>query len=160
PWLANEDIKIAFEGEHIPFGDLTFHHKHIHFGFALCEDAWHVADRPGIRLFERKVNLIFNPSASHFAMTKTEARRELIEESSKSFDVYYCYANLLGNEAGRMIFDGEILLAKSGKLIARNRLFSFQDFQVLAFELDDKVGQIAPVEPKEWEFVQASALAL
>lgn len=160
PWPANEVIDFEFEGEKIPLGDLTFHHKGIHYGFEICEDAWRGKVRPGYQLAERKVDLIFNPSASHFAMKKTVERRELIEFSSLEFNSYYCYVNLLGNESGRMIFDGEILLAKSGQLIARNQLLSFQDFQVFAFELENKVQEIAPIEPKEWEFVQASALAL
>jgi NAD+ synthase (glutamine-hydrolysing) len=160
PWQAHEVIEVEFDGRQIPFGDLTFHHKHIHFGFEICEDAWRGTDRPGYRLFERKVDLIFNPSASHFAMKKTVERTELIKESSAAFHSYYCYVNLLGNESGRMIFDGEILLAKSGKLLSRNRLLSFQDCQLRSFELDENVKQIAPVESKEWEFAQASALAL
>ncbi|MDI1322948.1 MAG: NAD(+) synthase [Algoriphagus sp.] len=160
PWMANEVTEFEFEGEKIPLGDLTFHHKGIHFGFEICEDAWRGPIRPGYRLSDRKVDLIFNPSASHFAMGKTKERIDLIRESSKMFDCYYCYVNLLGNEAGRMIFDGEILLTKGGELIARNELLSFKDFQVLSFDLEPKVQKVAPVISKEEEFVQASALAL
>lgn len=160
PWPANEVTEFEFEGEKIPLGDLTFHHKGIHYGFEICEDAWRGTFRPGYRLCDRKVDLIFNPSASHFAMGKTKERIELIENSSKMFDCYYCYVNLLGNEAGRMIFDGEILLTKNGELLARNGLLAFQDFQVLTFDLEPKVQNISPVISKEEEFVQASALAL
>lgn len=160
PWEANQVIDFEFEGKDVPLGDLTFHHKGIHFGFEICEDAWRGDVRPGYRLRDRKVNLIFNPSASHFAMGKTLERKELIEYSSNIFNSFYCYVNLLGNEAGRMIFDGEILLAKSGEILARNQLLSFKDFQVFAFELENKEQQIAPIQPKEWEFVQASALGL
>ncbi len=160
PWLAHEVIEFEFLGKKVPFGDLTFYHKSIHYGFEICEDAWRGTSRPGYRLHDRKVDLIFNPSASHFAMKKTVERKELIEFSSQAFDSYYCYVNLLGNEAGRMIFDGEILLGKSGNLLARNQLLSFQDFEVLAFELEDKEQGIAPIQVKEWEFVQASALGL
>ncbi|RIW15020.1 NAD(+) synthase [Algoriphagus lacus] len=160
PWEANQVIDFEFEGEKIPFGDLTFHHKGIHYGFEICEDAWRGKIRPGYRLSDRKVDLIFNPSASHFAMKKTMERKELMEKSSDLFNCYYCYVNLLGNEAGKMIFDGEILLAKSGQLLARNQLLSFQDFQVFPFTLEDKKQEIAPIHPKEWEFVQASSLGL
>ncbi|HSF55609.1 MAG TPA: NAD(+) synthase [Algoriphagus sp.] len=160
PWEENQVIEFEFEGEKILLGDLTFHHKGIHYGFEICEDAWRGIHRPGYHLSERKVDLIFNPSASHFAMKKTIERKELIEFSSKTFNSYYCYVNLLGNESGRMIFDGEILLAKSGNLIARNQLLSFQDFQVLSFEMEEKTQEVAPIHPKEWEFVQASSLAL
>lgn len=160
PWPANEVTEFEFEGEKIPLGDLTFHHKDIHFGFEICEDAWRGSIRPGYRLFDRKVDLIFNPSASHFAMGKTKERIELIQNSSKMFDCYYCYVNLLGNEAGRMIFDGEILLTKDGELLARNGLLAFQDFQVLSFVLEPKAQKVSPIISKEEEFVQASALAL
>jgi NAD+ synthase (glutamine-hydrolysing) len=67
---------------------------------------------------------------------------------------------LLGNEAGKMIYDGEILLANSGELLARNQLLSFKDVQVNSFFLEDRVQAMAPIQSKEWEFVQASALAL
>lgn len=160
PWLAHEIISFAFMGQEIPFGDLTFHHKGIHYGFEICEDAWRGKSRPGYRLCQRKVDLIFNPSASHFAMKKTLERKDLIEQSSLLFDCFYCYVNLLGNEAGRMIFDGEILLAKNGELLARNQLLSFEDFQVRSFYLENKKQEIAPIQPKEWEFAQASALGL
>jgi len=160
PWKAFEKIEFDFFGEVVPFGDLTFHHKNIHYGFEICEDAWRGPVRPGYRLQERKVDLIFNPSASHFAMGKTLERKELIESSSAIFDCYYCYVNLLGNEAGRMIFDGETMLAKSGKLLYRNQLLSYQDCQLQSFFIKDEVQDIAPVLEKEKEFVQAASLAL
>lgn len=160
PWKANEIVEIDFQDKQVPLGDLTFHHKNIHYGFEICEDAWRGKLRPGYRLCDRKVDLIFNPSASHFAMGKSLLRKELLEESSATFDCYYCYANLLGNEAGRMIFDGEILLAKSGKILSRNKLLSYEDYQVKSFFLTPKIQDIAPFTIKNEEFVQASALAL
>jgi NAD+ synthase (glutamine-hydrolysing) len=160
PWPAHEVIEYEIDGEKIPFGDLTFYHREIHYGFEICEDAWRGAVRPGYRLCDRKVDLIFNPSASHFAMGKTQERIELVKNSSSLFNCYYCYVNLLGNEAGRMIFDGEILLTKNGELLGRNELLSFQDFQVLSFELNPQKQIIAPIISKEEEFTQASAIAL
>jgi NAD+ synthase (glutamine-hydrolysing) len=160
PWQANKLIEFEFDGKTYPFGDQTFYIKDIHFGFEICEDAWRGSVRPGYRLHERKVDLIFNPSASHFAMGKTQERKNLIENSSSIFDCYYCYINLLGNESGRMIFDGEVMLAKSGKLIARNGLLSYQDVQVMTFELKPEIQEIAPIQSKEEEFVQATSLGL
>ncbi|WP_075350860.1 NAD(+) synthase [Algoriphagus marinus] len=160
PWMANEQIQLEFEGEKYPFGDLTFHHKGIHYGFEICEDAWRGDIRPGYRLCDRKVDLIYNPSASHFAMGKSTLREELVTQSSKTFDCYYCYVNLLGNEAGKMIFDGEIMLAKSGDLIAKNGLLSYQDVQVKSFFLSSEKQEITPILSKEEEFVQAASLGL
>ncbi len=59
-----------------------------------------------------------------------------------------------------MIFDGEILLAKSGKLLGRNQLLSFKSVQVCTFSLENKPQETATIQPKEWEFVQATSLAL
>jgi NAD+ synthase (glutamine-hydrolysing) len=160
PWQANELIEFEFDGKTYPFGDQTFYIKDIHYGFEICEDAWRGSVRPGYLLCERKVDLIFNPSASHFAMGKTQERKNLIENSSSIFDCYYCYINLLGNESGRMIFDGEVMLAKSGELIARNGLLSYQDVQVMTFELKPEIQEIAPIQSKEEEFVQATSLGL
>lgn len=160
PWPAFEQATVEINGIQVPFGDLTFHLKNIHYGFEICEDAWRGDARPGYRLCERQVDLIFNPSASHFAMNKTLERKALVSKSSAMFNCYYFYVNLLGNEAGRMIFDGEILLAKNGELLGRNQLLSFQSVQVCTFSLENKTQTIAPIQPKEWEFVQASSLAL
>ena len=160
PWPAEQQQLLEINGKQVPFGDLTFQLQGVHYGFEICEDAWRGAVRPGYRLAKRKVDLIFNPSASHFAMGKTIERKELVTQSAALFDCYYCYVNLLGNEAGKMIYDGEILLAKSGQLLARNQLLSFDDLQVSSFYLENRPQEIAPIQSKEWEFAQASSLAL
>ena len=68
-------------------------------GFEICEDAW-VANRPAAELARRGVDIILNPSASHFAFGKMEIRYRFVLEGSRTFGVSYLYANLLGNEAG------------------------------------------------------------
>jgi len=47
-------------------------------------------------------------------------------EGSRAFNVSYVYANLLGNEAGRVIYDGGALIASGGRLVAMGPRFSFQ----------------------------------
>lgn len=163
PWEHGKVIQFEFQGNQIPFGDLVLEKNGIKYGFEICEDAWRGDVRPGYRLSEREVDLIFNPSASHFAMGKSILREQLVNESSKLFDATYFYVNLLGNEAGRMIFDGEILASKNGKLILKNELLSFEDFQVLVFDYDkekEEYPEIKSTHDKNEEFVKASALAL
>ncbi|TDN37701.1 NAD(+) synthase [Hymenobacter sp. UV11] len=126
PWLAGETTTVELEGESWPLGDLTFEHLGVRFGFEICEDAWRADDvRPACRL-RGKVELIINPSASHFAMSKTDLRYKLVLNASRNFECTYLYANLLGNEAGRIIYDGEILIARNGHLLKRNQLLSFK----------------------------------
>ena len=44
----------------------------------------------------------------------------------------------LGNEAGRMIYDGDIIIGQRGKLVAVNKRFSFKSYNVLGTEIDFK----------------------
>lgn len=164
PWKAGELTHFDVDGSSVPFGDQVFEKKGIRYGFEICEDAWRGSQRPGYRLRDRKVDLIFNPSASHFAMGKSEQREILVRESSKSLDAAYFYVNLLGNESGRMIFDGEILFASKGKIVIKNPLLSFQDFQLLPIPFSPEKTPDLPVyesrHDKNEEFTAAVSLAL
>ena len=163
PWEAGRVIDFEFQDIAVPFGDIVFGINGLKYGFEICEDAWRGDIRPGYRLRDRKVDLIFNPSASHFAMGKSELREELVKRSSETLEASYVYVNLLGNEAGRMIFDGEILLAHRGRLHLKNPLLSFQDFQVVSFELNaDNLAskEIESYHDKNEEFIKGSTLAL
>lgn len=111
----------------IPIGDLVFECGGVRIGFEICEDAW-VADRPGDDLARTACDVIFNPSASHFAFGKLDVRERFVLEGSRAFSVTYIYANLLGNESGRAIFDGGALIATGGKMLAVGPRFSYRDY--------------------------------
>ena len=123
------------EGVQYPCGDLHFEIGGVKFGFEICEDAW-VANRPGIGLSMKGVDVILNPSASHFAFGKHEIRKRFVLEGSRAFGASYVYANLLGNESGRAIFDGEAMIATQGNLCAASERFSFQEIQVITAQVD------------------------
>ena len=125
-WPAGVVSRVELDGVSYPIGDLYFACGRIRIGFEICEDAW-VAARPGSGLARRGVDVILNPSASHFAFGKSAVRRRLVEEGSRAFGVTYVYSNLLGNEAGRAIYDGGALIAAAGSLLARGPRFSFRD---------------------------------
>lgn len=166
PWPIGEVETFSWGEIQCEIGDLTFELGPWHIGIEICEDAWRGAKRPAYRLAERGINMIINPSASHFAMQKTIERIDLVEQTSRDFNCTYVYANLLGNEAGRMIYDGEIMIAHQGKLCLRNELLSFQPSQFCWFDLSPETvvaveeRKVAEVTPKADEFPQACALAL
>ncbi len=167
PWPAGEVVEIAFAGQQVPLGDQVFEHEGARFGFEICEDAWRPDDvRPACRLMGR-VDLIVNPSASHFALSKTDVRYNLVLKASHIFACTYLYANLLGNEAGRVIYDGEILVARNGHLLCRNGLLSFKDVDLEWVEIDfsqplEPATKIAPLPvPDEYRELNAAlSLAL
>ena len=163
-WPYDEVRELTIEEHSFPFGAITLDIFGIHTGFEICEDAWQ-ADRPACHFTGKKVELILNPSASHFAFGKETYRENLVVESSREFDCVYLYTNLLGNEAGRMIYDGDVLIADRGKLIGHNQRFSFLPFNLLIVDYDFK-SLITNADIKEdcsdslQEFSSAVPLAL
>ena len=129
PWPVGLVRELVRDGKNYPIGDLVFDVAGVRLGFEICEDAW-VVDRPGHELMRAQVDVILNPSASHFAFGKHERRRELVVAGARDFGAAYVYANLLGNEAGRAIYDGDAWVATCGQVQAEARRFSFAPFSV------------------------------
>ena len=141
-WPANARAQVDIEGHSYPLGDLVFECGGVAIGFEICEDAW-VANRPGAELAKRGVDVLFNPSASHFAFGKQKVRKRFVLEGSRAFHVGYIYANLMGNEAGRAIYDGGALIAAGGRMLAEGPRFSFEDCHVTVADIDVEGTRLA-----------------
>lgn len=164
-WPAEKIVEINLGAYKVQVGDITYKVQGITFGFEICEDAW-IKNRPGQNLLKRDVDLILNPSASHFSLGKSLIREKLVTDSSLTFNCTYLYVNLLGNEAGRIIYDGDILIAQSGQLLAQNSRLSFNPFNLLTCEIDFSESQnsqqhpLPDIKEKNEELVRATSLAL
>lgn len=134
-WPNNAREEIEIGGQALPIGDLLFEVSGVRLGFEICEDAW-VANRPGAELAERGVDIILNPSASHFAFGKHDVRQRFVLEGSRAFSVGYVYSNLVGNESGRAIYDGGALIAQAGRMLAIGPRFSYADSSITMATLD------------------------
>lgn len=134
-WPEGKVAEVRVDGRRYPIGDLYFDVGGVTIGFEICEDAW-VATRPGSSLARKGVDIILNPSASHFAFGKIDIRKRFVLEGSRAFGVTYIYTNLLGNEAGRAIYDGGGLIASGGKLVAIGQRFSLADWMVTSATID------------------------
>ncbi|HEX5471019.1 MAG TPA: nitrilase-related carbon-nitrogen hydrolase, partial [Lacipirellulaceae bacterium] len=134
-WPTGVVGSIDIGGQEYPLGDLLFDCRGVRIGFEICRDAW-VADRTGAKLAQRGADVLLNPSASHFAFAKQQIRERFVLEGSRAFCVSYAYANLLGNEAGRAIYDGGTLIAMGGKMLARGPRFSFADWVLTSAVID------------------------
>lgn len=136
PWPAGKVSEIKRNNQPIPVGDIIYNVNGVRVGFEICEDGWR-DQRPGYSLFQRGIDLILNPSASHFAMEKSQLREKVVVlDASKKFKCTYVFANLLGNEAGRMIYDGDIIIAQNGKLLGQNLRFSYNRSEILYADID------------------------
>ena len=131
PWPRG--LRKMYKG--IPLGDYRVHFAGITLGIEICQDAWEGEKRPAYDLACRGVSVICNPTASHFAFGKAEIRKTLSLEGAKIINGAYLFANLLGNEAGRIIFDGDAYIVHQGSILAQTPRFSFQDFTLVSHEM-------------------------
>ena len=156
PWQPGMVESIEVNQMFYPIGDLIFDvasgpilggSHGVKIAFEICEDGW-VANRPARRHYERGVDIILNPSASHFAFNKFMVREKLVIDASRSFSCSYIYTNLLGNEAGRAIYDGDAMIASNGDLLASSPRFSYEDFVITTAVIDTEYTRLSQVQSK------------
>ena len=155
PWPAGLRDELQVGEFSYPFGDLVFElsgrsegrtpTSAVRVGFEICEDAW-IANRPARALYERGIDIILNPSASHFAFLKSEVRERLVIDASRAFNVSYIYTNLLGNEAGRAIYDGDAIVASNGVLLTSGARLSYEDFVIVPAVIDVETTRLSQVQ--------------
>jgi NAD+ synthase (glutamine-hydrolysing) len=142
PWAFRAVDSSRILGNEVPFGDLRYQFGTVGMAVEICEEAWggesscmdHVASG---------VELIVNPSASHFALGKMAVRESLVTNWSRALKVNYCYTNLLGLEAGRMVYDGGVIIAEAGNVVARGPRFGFSDGALTWFDCDMDLARVA-----------------
>jgi len=135
PWPAGQVESVRVGDDEVPVGDIFFEVDGVRIGFEICEDAW-VSNRSAYALAQHGVDIILNPSASHFAFGKHEIRKSLVLEGSRLCGAAYLYANLLGCEAGRIIYDGDTIIASHGEVVAQGPRFSFEECRVTTAVVD------------------------
>ena len=124
----------------VPAGELVFR---LPFGMVtaeICEDLWSAASpaRERVRL---GAEIVCNPSASPFTPRKNEERKRLVLGAASSLKSVYAYANLLGCDNSRLVFDGGGLIATPDHLACEGKILSKQ-YWTLASTIVD-LGEVA-----------------
>lgn len=104
-------------------GDLVFD---LPFGMVsaeICEDLWSPTS-PAAERVRAGAEIICNPSASPFLPGKNEERKRLICQSAGNLKSVYAYANLLGCDNSRLVFDGGGLIADPEGIVAAGPILS------------------------------------
>jgi len=158
-WPQTVHAEIEISGQHYPIGDIFFNCGGVRIGFEICEEAW-VANRPGIQLAEKGIDIILNPSASHFSFEKHRLRARFVLEGSRAFSVSYVYTNLLGNEAGRAIYDGDAMIASGGELLATCKRFSFADRQLITTLVDIDLTRMSQARTSNATPAQSNSISI
>lgn len=142
PWPAGTIQSYSHQNLTVPLGDLVFDLAGVKVGFEICEDAW-VANRPAGRLANQGVDFILNASASHFALGQYQVRRQIVEEGARATNTTYLYSNLLGCEAGRIIYDGTAIIASGNQgILAEGPRFSYQDVLLTTAVIDLELNHL------------------
>jgi NAD+ synthase (glutamine-hydrolysing) len=162
-WEYGKVDKFNFLNQSYPIGNFQIEYdNNLTLGFEICRDMWD-EERPANYIKTKKNLIIFNPIASHYAFKKFDFRKKLVVESSKKFNCTYISVNLLGNESGKVIFEGDTILASEGKLISVNDRFSFKNISFSKYDLDfnSQSDKINYESPKIYdEFIDAFSLGL
>ena len=162
-WKFGKVDKINFNEESYPIGTIQIEYSNnLTLGFEICRDMWGI-ERPANYISTKKNLIIFNPIASHFAFKKFDFRKDLVVDSSKKFNCTYISVNLLGNESGKVIFEGDTILASKGELISVNNRFSFDDYSFSFYDIDfnNIIAEKNYMTPNIFEeFIDAFSLGL
>ena len=164
PWKLGSIEEVKFNNQKVPIGTIQIeYNEKLTLGFEICRDSWDEEIRPANLIKTKKNLLILNPIASHYAFNKFEFRLNQVIKSSKKFNCIYMSVNLLGNESGKTIFEGDTILAIKGKLISVSERFSLEDYVMNLYSINLKT-EIEALKYKSSnkfdEFIDAFNLAL
>jgi NAD+ synthase (glutamine-hydrolysing) len=164
PWNLGEKKEIFFNGNKVPIGTIQYeYNKDLTIGFEICRDSWDKERPANFIKINKKHLLILNPIASHYAFKKFDFRKNQVIDSSKKYDCTYISCNLLGNESGKSIFEGDTILAQKGKLLHISKRFSFKNVISNIYDIDLEKTSTKFVDSKTnifEEFINAASLAL
>ncbi len=158
PWPMGVAESLDVQGTSVPIGDLVFNlgadAYGLRVGFEICEDAW-ARGQSRVNPALEQADVLLNPSASHFAFGKYETLKSIVLEGSRLAHAAYVFANHAGNESGRLIFDGAVLIAGAGRMLAENARFSYRDVGLVTALADVRALRLErrrltyPVAPHE-----------
>ena len=109
----------------VPFGtDIIFScARYFSFGVELCEDLWGVIP-PSSHQAIAGATCIFNLSASNALVSKSQYRRNLVQQQSAHCLAAYVYTSSGVHESSTdLVFDGHSIIAQNGQIIAENERF-------------------------------------
>jgi NAD+ synthase (glutamine-hydrolysing) len=141
-WPSDQMSTVEIAGHAIPIGDPVFALGDVTVGVEICEDAW-AAERRGARASVLGADILLNPAASHFSFGKQAIRRRVALEGSRAYGATYLAANLVGNEAGRAIYDGGGLIVSGGAVVAEGPRLSMREVVVTHEKVDLDLDRMA-----------------
>lgn len=147
-WTAWDSGVTEING--VPAGDLIFELPYGKVSAEICEDVWSPYS-PSVDRALVGAEVICNLSASPFAPLKNRLRRELVVSNAMRLKVVYVYANLLGCDNSRLIFDGGGLIATPEGNVIEGPILSNRHWTLTTAVVDlDEVNRVRK-ENSSWK---------
>jgi NAD+ synthase (glutamine-hydrolysing) len=115
PWVSG-----VTEINGVPAGDIVFKLPYGMVSGEICEDLW-TARSPAQARALAGAEIICNGSASPFTPLKNDQRRRLVRGAADNLACVYAYANLLGCDNSRLVFDGGGFIVTPDGLVAEGK---------------------------------------
>ena len=144
PWMRPQHVEqydlrgkmMNIKGPHmIPIGDAVISTPDTCFGAETCEELF-TPRAPHIDMSLNGVEVITNSSGSHHTLRKLHQRLQLILEATRKSGGVYLYANQIGCDGDRLMYDGSALIAVNGQVVAQGSQFSLKEVEVLTATVD------------------------
>lgn len=105
-------------------------------GITICEDMWYPAGPHEAQAAAGNANLLVNLSSSPYHRGKRSARERMLSVRATDSRAALAYCNLVGGQ-DELVFDGgSMIVAPSGELLARGKMFA-EDLIVADIKLED-----------------------
>lgn len=138
-WASWTDGTTLVNG--VPAGDIVFHLPFGAVSAEICEDLWS-ADSPARARVRAGAEIICNGSASPFTPLKNNQRRRLVQGAAEHLACVYAYANLLGCDSSRLVFDGGGFIATPDRVVAEGAILSKAPWTLTVGDVDlDDIGR-------------------
>ena len=119
----------------VPFGDALIRTNDTSIAPESCEELF-TANSPHIYLGLDGVEIFVNGSGSHHELRKLNRRVDLIRDATSKVGGVYLYANQMGCDGGRLLFDGCALIACNGQVLKQGGQFFIHDVEVVTATVD------------------------
>ena len=137
PWVEG-----VTEINGVPAGDLVFRLPYGQVSGEICEDLW-TARSPAHARVIAGAEIICNGSASPFTPLKNDRRRRLIRSAAENLACVYAYANLLGCDNSRLVFDGGGFIVTPESVVVEGPTLSKSAWTLAEGIVDlDEIGRI------------------
>jgi NAD+ synthase (glutamine-hydrolysing) len=135
-WTAWPEGSTTING--VPAGDLVFRTPHGAVSAEICEDLWS-AKAPAQARVLAGAEIICNLSASPFTPGKNRQRRRLVLNAAEGLASVYAYANVLGLDNSRLVFDGGGFIATPDGVLVEAPILSHANWTLATgiVNLDD-----------------------